>query len=194
MKPITINLLGAETKAVALALPSATQLDMPLVTIVAIGLIAVLGLPPLALWVVDTFLVNPATAQSDDLTRQIGQNKGAVKQLNLLQADVTKRQHDLDELEGLVGRGGGWASTLEELRNLTPTDLWLTSFRADSGGVSLSGDALAYKDVAYFYTNLQNARNFSAPILSNVAITTLAGQQVVQFSLHAAIPNQEGTQ
>lgn len=189
MKPITINLLSAEDRAPSLGIPleAAQQLDPALLGVAAAGLVALLGLPPLTTAAIDHFLVNPAQDQSDALARQISQNKGAGRQVQQLQADVNSREHDLEELQGLVGQGGAWAGTLEELRSLTPTDLWLTSLISKDNHVDLTGEALAYKDVAYFYTNLQNAHHFTTPILHTISMTTVGTQPVVQFSLKVSL-------
>ena len=188
MKLLSINLLAPEDRSLSLGLAvDAQQLDPVLIGVIASGLVAVLALPPLVTWAIDTLLVNPATSQSQDLAAQINRNNGAGRKVKELQAEVDARKQDLAELEGIVGQGGHWGSTLEELRNLTPTNLWLTELKAASDDVDLTGEALDYKDVAYFYTNLQNAHDFAAPVLGTISMSSVGSQAVVGFTLHATI-------
>lgn len=190
MKYININLLGPEAqKPSGLAMPAGLDLDPVLIGIVVLGALFSLGVPNVLTWGVDKFLNEPASATIDANTRKLQGLKSGSLQLVERQKELETLEADLRSLQGLVGVGGRWASILEELRAITPTDLWLTSLKTEGDKIEMTGAALDYKAVAYFYTNFQNSRNFAGPILGTVAEQAGAdgSRPVVQFTMRASI-------
>jgi len=189
MKTITINLLGGDAqKPSGLPIPSGIDLDPVLILIALVGLVMSFGLPNVLTWGVDHFLNEPADRQIQDQKAQMAKNTSGSQRMLERQKVLEGLENDLKALQGLVGQGGTWAGVLEELRAITPTDLWLTDLKTDGNRIEVNGSALDYKAVAYFYTNFQNSRNFAGPILG--AINQTAGdngRDVVRFSLRATI-------
>lgn len=190
MKYININLLGPDAqKPSALPIPAGLEFDPVLIGIVLLGSLVSFGLPNVLTWGVEKFLNEPAASTIDANTKKLQGLKSGSLQLVERQKELETLEADLRALQGLVGVGGRWASILEELRAITPTDLWLTGLKTEGDKLEMTGSALDYKAVAYFYTNFQNARNFAGPILGTVAEQAgIDGSRpVVQFTMRASI-------
>ncbi len=192
MKYITVNLLGADApRAGGLPIPAGVDLDPGLIAVVLVGGILAFGLPQFATWGVDHFLNDPATAQIDAMKNEVSRSKSGSQQLVERQKELEGLETDLNSLQGLVGHGGTWAAVLEELRAITPTDAWLTDLRTDGNHIEVTGNALDYKAVAYFYTNFQNSRNFAGPVLGAItedaATQGAGGRHVVKFTIRASL-------
>ncbi len=190
MKYININLLGPEVqKTSALPIPAGIDLDPILIGIVVLGATLSFGLPNVLTWGVDTFLSAPADVTIAANNQKIKGLQSGSLQLVERQKELEALETDLHSLQGLVGLGGTWASILEELRAVTPTDLWLTQVTAENDKLEMTGAALDYKAVAYFYTNFQNSRNFAGPILGTVAEEAggEGARPVVRFTMRVSI-------
>ena len=188
MKYININLLGPEAqRSSGLAIPAGVDIDPVLIGIGAGGLLVAFAVPHMMAWGVDSFLNGPADQRIRAQEEEIKKNASGSQLLVERQKELQGLESDYQALQGLVGVGGTWASILEELRAITPTDLWLTEFKTDGGRIELAGSALDYKAVAYFYTNFQNSRNFAGPVLNAVSEESGTGRATVRFSLRATI-------
>ncbi|MEB3284591.1 MAG: PilN domain-containing protein [Candidatus Sericytochromatia bacterium] len=79
--------------------------------------------------------------------------------------DLLKRQ--LTTLQGVAGVTKSWGEVLNELRTLTPGNMWFEEFKVDSSKSELlvKGGALDYGAVAYFQRNLEHSEYFAQPQL-----------------------------
>jgi Tfp pilus assembly protein PilN len=184
MKIISINLVG-ERPVTKLALAEGLNVDPMLILTVGVGLIAALSVPSLLGFVLDSFLINPTQAQIDQIKQSIGTNKGKASQLAVIQKQAQALEGDYNTLLTLARQSGEWKTVLEEIRDLTPTDMWLTHLEIDGGKkLKLEGSALDYRAIAFFYTNMQGASHFSHPVLGGLeAQEAQAGQPVIRFTL-----------
>lgn len=192
MKPITINLIG-ETSGPALGALGELNIDPALIITGVVGLLVALIVPNLIGVIIDNFLINPANAQISQLQQSIGSNKGRAIQLTKLQKQLNSLEGDYSTLLSLAKESSTWKSVLEEIRDLTPTDLWLTSLSIDGGQkLHMSGAARSYQAIAFFYTNLQNAETLSHPVLGNLQSDEIGNQQIVRFSVDCDIKPRAG--
>ncbi|MNX71485.1 Fimbrial assembly protein (PilN) [compost metagenome] len=91
----------------------------------------------------------------------------------------------------LARQSATWKSVLEEVRDLTPTDAWLTRLSIDGGNkLKIEGKALDYRAIAFFYTNFQNANHFARPVLGSLQSESVGGQAVIRFNLDCDINDQ----
>ncbi|MEB3204520.1 MAG: PilN domain-containing protein [Candidatus Sericytochromatia bacterium] len=170
MKVLKVNLLPPESKEIAgIKLPPyLANLDPGFVFIVVVGSIVSLGLPELLTAVVDTRFIAPAeetlTKQAEDLKLKSADKSKLVKRKTILE----QKEKAYDALRSRIDRSNPWAEVLEELRMMTPTDLWLTELVSSGTTFTLRGAALDTKSIAHFYTNLQTARNFADPALKPI--------------------------
>ncbi len=183
---ITINLLG-EATADKLKLPG-LNIDPQLLITAALSLGLGLLTPNVANMVLQNFLINPATEQVNLLDQDIGASGNKATQLANAQKQIEALESDYRVLLQLTQESGRWKDMFEELRDLTPTDMWFTNLDVGANTkLTLSGFALDYRAVAFFYTNLQKSRSFARPVLGSISSSVIDGQAVIQFQVDCDI-------
>lgn len=189
MKVININLLGDRPASL---LPSNLNIDPELLIKGGVGAALALLLPLIIGFSVDTFLLGPAIAENERLRQSIGSNTNAGKALKKDQERATALEKDYASLLSLAAQSATWKSVLEEVRDLTPTDAWLTKLSIEgTNKLKIEGKALDYRAIAFFYTNFQNANHFSRPMLGSLQSESVGGQAVIRFDLDCDINAQE---
>ncbi|MBM3258907.1 MAG: PilN domain-containing protein [Candidatus Sericytochromatia bacterium] len=170
MKVLKVNLLPPESKEIAgVKLPPyLANLDPGFVFVVVVGSIVSLGLPVLLTGLVDTQCVAKANATLADQEISLKASTADKSKLVKRKTTLEQKEQAYDALRSRIDRSNPWAEVLEELRMLTPTDLWLTELSASGTTFTLRGAALDSRSIAYLYTNLQTARNFADPALKPI--------------------------
>lgn len=197
MKTIDINLVGERTgsKTALGALGNLRRLNLDYETLApgVLALVAALIAPNVISWGVDTFLIAPTNARMEELQRDIGSNNSKAKKLARTQKQTTALESDYNALLVLSQQGSTWKTVLEQLRDYTPVDLWLTkmSFGKDSK-LRIEGSALDYKSIAYFFTNLQGSTTFLRPVLGPMTSAEQGGQLLVNFSIDCELAPRTG--
>jgi Tfp pilus assembly protein PilN len=182
MKTITINLLGDGTSE-KFGLPG-LDVDPQLIVTAALSLGLGLLTPNVANMVLQHFLITPAIEQVAQLDQQIGASGTKATQLSNTQKEIEALESDYRVLLQLTQESGRWKDMLEELRDLTPTDMWFTQLNVDGNSrLMLTGYALDYRAVAFFYTNLQKSQSFARPVLGAIGSSVIDGQPVIQFQV-----------
>lgn len=185
MKAININLLGDRPGSL---LPSNLNIDPELVLRGVVGMAIALVVPTLIGFSVDKLLLQPAIAENEHLRQSIGTNKNTATVLKRDKEKAEALEKDYESLLRLARQSATWKTVLEEVRDLTPTDAWLTHLSINSGNrLRIEGKAIDYRAIAFFYTNFQNATNFSRPVLGSLQSETVGGQSVIRFSLDCDI-------
>ncbi|MBI6547009.1 MAG: PilN domain-containing protein [Cyanobacteria bacterium NC_groundwater_1444_Ag_S-0.65um_54_12] len=188
MRTININLLAPEpAAATGLSLPSQLDIDPLLILIGVIGVAVSFGIPNLTKWGVITFLCEPADRQIAEQEAELKHSEHGSQELVKRQKLVEGLETDYQVLQGLFSKRGVWVNILEELRGLTPTDVWFDSLTTTGNDITIVGNALDYRAIAYFYTNFQHARNFTAPSLSGIKLGAAGDQSLVSFTLKATL-------
>lgn len=96
----------------------------------------------------------------------------------------------LATLQSVAGGRMSWGDVLNEMRSLTPGNLWFESFKSEAATnkISVTGAALDYSSVAYFHRNLQNSDYFVDPVLSRTEMSTGGnGITVVNFTIDVLV-------
>lgn len=185
MKIININLLGDRPGNL---LPAGLNIDPDLLVKGVVGAVLAFLIPTLTVFSVDTFLLGPAVAENEQILRDLGANNNAGKDLKKDKEKAEALEKDYEVLLGIAGQSATWKSVLEEVRDLTPTDAWLTRLSIESGNkLRLEGKALDYRAIAFFYTNFQNANHFARPVLGSLQSEGIGGQAIIRFSLDCDI-------
>jgi Tfp pilus assembly protein PilN len=182
MKTITINLLGESSseKPLLPGLDIDPQLLLTAVLSLGLGFLT----PNMANWVLQTFMINPAVEQVAQLEQEIGASGNKATKLAQTQKEIESLESDYRVLLQLTHESGRWKDVFEELRDLTPTDMWFTGLNVgDNAKLTLTGYALDYRAVAFFYTNIQKSRSFSRPVLGSIGSSIIDGQPVIQFQV-----------
>ena len=85
---------------------------------------------------------------------------------------------------------GVLADMLNELRALTPANLWFDGLTTDAGKgtMQLTGAALDYSSVAFFQRNLQHSDFFEEPKLGQTQMSAgTNGVSVVKFTIDVSL-------
>ncbi|HEY9723056.1 MAG TPA: PilN domain-containing protein [Oscillatoriaceae cyanobacterium] len=189
MATININLLPEELRSGTSG--GGGGADLPpmeaLVPIVLAVVVAVLiaAVPTLAnmLWLDPQDQALQATGQQ--LDADIGKYKAVLKKVKVLSDNQQELRQQLATLQSVAQGRAPYADMLNELRSLTPEDLWFDSLKTDStkGTVEVDGDALDYNSVAYFYHNLAHSDFFQDPELGQTEMSSTNGVELVKFQL-----------
>lgn len=183
MKTININLLG-DRPASKLAFAPELNIDPGLLIAAVGGLAGAFLVPTLIGVVLDNFFIAPTQAEIAQLKQSTSQNRAKSKEISALQKKAEALEGDYNTLLTLAKQSGTWKLVLEEVRDLTPTDMWLTRLSISGGAkIKLEGTALDYRSIAFFYTNLQNAANFAHPVLGGLQSENSGGQTVIRFTV-----------
>lgn len=181
MATININLLPEELRpgksgggSFGGGMPSMDRAQMMPIGIGLIAAIALGSIPSLA----RSFWLDPwsaSVAEEDAAVQQeIDKYNTTLNDLKK-QADTKELlKKQLSTLQNVAGVTASWGTILDELRQVTPGNLWFDSFKADSGASSLtiSGYALDYGSVAYFHRNLEHSEYFGDPVLGSTTMVT----------------------
>ncbi|HEY9766451.1 MAG TPA: PilN domain-containing protein [Chroococcales cyanobacterium] len=204
MITININLVG-EKGSEKIKLPVDVDADMlGLVGVGAAGFIVALLIPFFFNFIVDGVLLARAARESERLKGVLGKSSGEMAKIGEYRTHLRALEGEYNLLKTLVGQGAIWPSILEELRTLIPTDMWVTNVAIGGNTLRITARALNYKAVAYFYTNLQNAKNFASPVLGPIsskggAVTNEKGQVAVgnqtsiDFNVTCQVLSLQGT-
>ncbi|MEB3298614.1 MAG: PilN domain-containing protein [Candidatus Sericytochromatia bacterium] len=196
MKVLKVNLLPPEVKEFAgIQLPPyIANLDPGLVFIVLVGTLSALLLPAGLTGFVETSLLAPAEEQIKVQDTELTKTKAGQRALLARQKALQAKESAYTALQAKIERSNPWAEVLEELRMLTPTDLWLTDLTANGDGFVLKGASLDSRSVAYLYTNLQTARHFSDPVLRPIRLQSdKEGAMMFEISVRLKKPTGPST-
>ena len=191
MTTININLLPEELRPVSGGSGGGASMDKEtLVPIAAGALVAVLlaAVPTL----VSSMYLEPRaaelTAQEEELTQEINKYNTTLNSLKAIADNKEMLRQQLATLQS-VAQGGGvsLADMLNELRAITPANLWFEGLTTDGakGTMQVTGAALDYSSVAFLQRNLQHSDYFETPELKQTQMTTgqQSGVSVVKFTM-----------
>lgn len=195
MATININLLPEEMRPGKTGggfsgggMPSMDRAQMMPIGIGVLAAIALGVVPSLA----RSFWLEPwaASVAEEDATVQQEIDKYNTTLNDLKKQADTKEllRKQLSTLQNVAGVTASWGTILDELRQITPGNLWFDNFKADSSAssITISGNALDYGSVAYFHRNLEHSEYFSDPVLGN---TTMSNGPVptVKFDMKVTV-------
>lgn len=183
MTQININLLGDAAPS-GLGLSADLNLDPALIITGVVGMLSALIVPNVLAFLIDNYMIAPTEKHIEQIKTNIGANKGKATQLAQLQRQLNSMEGDYDTLLTLAQESSTWKSVLEEVRDVTPTDCWLTQLSIEGGTrLKMAGVAINYQAIAYFYTNLQNGTTFFRPILGGLQADQTGGQSTIRFNV-----------
>ena len=194
MTTININLLPEELRPVSGGSGGGASYDKDVVVPIAIGAVAAIviaALPTLA----TTMYLEPRaaelTTQVEELDQEINKYNTTLNSLKAIADNKEMLRQQLGTLQSVASGGGiSLADMLNELRALTPANLWFEGLSTDQakGSMQVSGAALDYSSVAFFQRNLQHSDYFETPELKQTQMS--AGQNgvsVVKFTMDISL-------
>ena len=139
---------------------------------------------------IQTYVLQPweddVQSQTDQVKKEIDKYNITLKSIKAMDSQRDQLHAQLATLETVAGAGTSWSDLLNELRSLTPSNLWFDSLKADpsKGQLSLSCEALDYSSVAYFNTNLAHSEHFENPQLGATTMSQGSnGVKLVKFTI-----------
>lgn len=179
MATININLLPEELRpgksgGGSFSGPSMDRATMMPIVIGAVAALALGAAPSMAdsMWLVPW--QEEVAAEDEQVQRDIDKFNTTLKDLKSQGEREETLKKQLATLQGVAGVTASWGEILNELRTLTPGNLWFETFKADSDKsvISVAGGALDYGSVAYFHRNLEHSEFFVNPVLSKTEMTS----------------------
>jgi Tfp pilus assembly protein PilN len=157
----------------------------------AIAALLILMLPGL----VTTYYLDPRDQAADqaqsEIEAEINKYNTTLKSLKAIADNKEMLRQQLATLQTVAGGRTPIADQLNELRALTPANLWFDSLKNDTatGKLTLSGSALDYQSVAFFHRNLQHSSYFADPVLSRTEAKEGGkdGPSVVSFAMTLSV-------
>ena len=161
---LSVNLLGYEVREELAKNSGGFKLSKPLVISLSLILLA------LIINIVSYFIVvglrDEQIARKEELDRRKTELESKSKELKDKEAqrDVLKQKKNI--LLWASGNSFKWSSLLEELRDRTPSNLWVTKVDVtDTFQISIAGETFDHKTVALFLANLQDSPKFRNVVL-----------------------------
>lgn len=206
MITISINLVGDRQSETLLPFKNIDEDMIGLALLFTGGFLAAVILPLILNFMIDSILISRVTRETERLQGVLGKSSGELQQIGKMREHLRSLESEYDMLKTLVGQGAIWPSILEELRTLVPTDMWITGVSIGGNSLKIDAKALNYRAVAYFYANLQNAKNFNTPVLGPIGLGGGAaaaegedakektpGQKIIDFSVNCTVSTLKGT-
>ncbi|MGE5708262.1 MAG: PilN domain-containing protein [Bacteroidota bacterium] len=204
MITISINLIGDRQSDSLLPFKNIDEDMIGLALLFTGGFLAAVILPLILNFMIDSILISRVTRETERLQGVLGKSSGELQQIGKMRERLKALEGEYDMLKTLVGQGAIWPSILDELRTLVPTDMWITGISIAGNTLKIDAKTLNYRAVAYFYANLQNAKNFNTPVLGPIGMGAAAadgedakvktpGQKIIDFSVTCTVSTLKGT-
>ncbi len=161
---LSVNLLGYEIREELSKSSGGFKLSKPLVISISLILLALL------INVVSYFIVvglrDEQLARKEELERRKTELESKNKELKDKEAQRDTLKQKKNILLWASGNSFKWSALLEELRDRTPGNLWVTKVDiTDSFQINISGETFDHKTVALFLANMQDSQKFRNVVL-----------------------------
>jgi type IV pilus assembly protein PilN len=142
--------------------------------------------------VANVYWTSDAQGTLDKRRQQVVKLEGDIKQLERVIGEVnsiTQEKKSLEDklkvLDALEKRRSGPVKMLDDLAQVIPAHVWLTSLDDHGGTLSMSGLGMSNDDVAEFMRELKHSTYFKDIVLKKVSALDLQGpvSQIMQFEI-----------
>lgn len=161
---LNINLLGYEVREELAKSGAGLKLSKPIIISLALILLALLI--NLVSYFVVVSLRDEQLARKEELERRKTELEAKNKELTdkVAQRDILRQKKNI--ILWASGNSFKWSSLLEEVRDRTPSNLWITKIDVtDAMQINIGGETFDHKTVALFLANLQDSPKFKNVIL-----------------------------
>jgi Tfp pilus assembly protein PilN len=161
---ININLLGYEVREEIEKSSSGLKLSKPL--LISLSLIGAAILLNVVSYFILVGLRDEEAANKEKLESRKAELANKDKELTAKQAERDILLQKRNILNWAVGNNFKWSSLLEEIRDRTPSNLWVSKLDInETYQLNISGETFDHKTVALFLANLQDSPNFTNVVL-----------------------------
>jgi Tfp pilus assembly protein PilN len=141
----------------------------------------------LVLIVASVVLSNRAASlhrQLADVNRQLAALRPVALQVQALERTLSTLETRQAELKRLLGRQLPASQSLQAIKTVIPTDVWLVTMTTQAGhNVVFDGFTFTYKSVARFMVALRDSARFQNVDLASTAKDKLGERDVVKFQI-----------
>jgi len=128
-----------------------------------------------------------AQQRNEKLKQDIERLKAQVGEVEKYKQQMQVLQDQISVIRNLEKGRTGPVKMLDELTDLTPRHLWITSFKENQKRLSLDGYAESGMIIADFLDNLKASRFFQGANLVVVSSAEQEGQPVHKFTITASV-------
>ena len=173
---ITINLLAPGKRRAAGPTPG---------MLMAVGSIALIVLVFAVVGVVLSTRVASLHRQLNDVNRQIDAVRPIALQVQRLEATLQSLEVRQDALKKLLGTQLPASESLQAIKSVIPTDVWLINVTTQQGGrsVQFDGYTFTYRSVARFMIALKDSDRFRNVDLTATQKDRVGEREVVKFQV-----------
>lgn len=161
---LNINLLGYEVREELAKSSAGLKLSKPVIISLALILLALLI--NLVSYFVVVSLRDEQLVRKEELERRKTELEAKNKELTdkAAQRDILRQKKNI--LLWASGNSFKWSTLLEEVRDRTPSNLWITKIDVtDAMQINIGGETFDHKTVALFLANLQDSPKFKNVVL-----------------------------
>lgn len=156
---------------------------------------AFIGVAALILIVVGCYFVGlqkkdailAAKQRNDMKQRQIDELRAQVGEVEKYKKQVQSLEDQLGVIRALERGRSGPVKVMDELAEILPRKLWLTSFRENQKKVTMEGMAESGMVIADFLDGIKGSRFFQNPTLIVVNSAEQDGNQLQKFTITASV-------
>lgn len=154
-------------------------------TILAVGSIAAIVLVFAVVGVVLNARVASLHRQLNDVNKQIDTLRPIAQQVERMMATLSSLETRQEALKKLLGTQLPASESLQALKTVIPTDVWLTNVTTQQGGHSVlfDGYTFTYKSVARFMVALKASDRFRNIDLTATQTDRIGEREVVKFQV-----------
>ena len=124
------------------------------------------------------------------LKREVTVYNAKAKDVNELQTKIRENENKNKVFEDIRKKKSGPVRVMESLSAATPTALWLTEFKENSGDVTITGQAVDNQTIAEFLKSLESYAVFKDPELVESTQSDQSGGAPRRFSIKSRIVYQ----
>ncbi|HEV2440268.1 MAG TPA: PilN domain-containing protein [bacterium] len=131
--------------------------------------------------------------QSNSLQRQIVALTPLSQKAQRLDAELTALRQRDEALNRLTARLPRWSAALVGVRDLVPSDAWLTSLSINNGQLAMTGQAGSETTVSTLTTRMASAKFLTGTSLKYVRQSLLGTRQFYTFEIDATVRGEGPT-
>jgi type IV pilus assembly protein PilN len=144
----------------------------------------------------NVYWTGSAQSRLDEKKQRVVKLEGDIKQLEKVIGEVnsiTQEKKSLEDklkvLDALEKRRSGPVKMLDDLAQVIPAHVWLTSLEDHGGTLNLVGLGMSNDDVAEFMRELKHSTYFKDIVLKKVSALDLQGpvSQIMQFEIICSV-------
>ena len=110
--------------------------------------------------------------EQSTITQELATAQAELSQLRALESELSAINDRTQAFKSFFNDVQPWSAILQDIRNQTPPNVWLTSISADNNTVNLSGQATQFQSVNDFQLTLLQSPLIANAVLESAVLST----------------------